>query len=144
MTLDILKAEMIGAVLEHDKTKKTTLSSLIGNIEKAAIAKKQKDAIPEETVNEVLIKEQKTYEEMIAGCPSERTDLLELYQRQFNIIKAYAPVIETDETAIAQIISSIGIDIIPQNRGQIMKALKGKADMKVAAVVLGNMLKEKK
>ena len=132
---------MITAMKNGEKLKKNTLSDLIAAIKKAAIDKKVKDNIPEELVDEVILKEQKTFQEMIDTCPAERQDLKSDYLAKKNIIDAFAPSLLTEENDIKNFILNLNIEINKSNRGLIMKELKGKVDMKVANKVLGEMLK---
>ena len=91
MTLEVLQNEMIAAMKEHNKIRKDTISSLIGAVKKAAIDKMCKDNITEELVNEVLLKEKKTMQEMIDTCPMERVATLEEYYTKMNIINEFVP-----------------------------------------------------
>ena len=50
------------------------------------------------------------------------------------------PIVESPEDAIKTFIQNLGIEPIKANRGEIMKALKGKADMKIANQVVSQML----
>ena len=64
------------------------------------------------------------------------------------IVKEYAPQLITDEESIRKDIMSItcalGIELEKKNKGQVMKAImphfKGKADNKIVAKVVGEML----
>ena len=137
MTLDILQKEMIVAMKDHNKIRKETISSLIGAVKKAAIDKKCKDNITEELVNEVLLKEKKTMQEMIDTCPVDRVELLEEYKTRMAIIDEFTPqMMSEDEVrqAINHLIATVdGIEY--GNKGSVMKAvmprLKGKADGKL-------------
>lgn len=133
MTLEVLQNEMIAAMKEHNKIRKETISSLIGAVKKAAIDKLCKDNITEELVNEVLLKEKKTMQEMIDTCPAERVATLEEYYHKMNIINEFVPKMMTEEEvrqAVYNIIASV--DIQQSGKGALMKAvmpkLKGKAD----------------
>ena len=147
MTLDILQKEMILALKNKDKLRKETISSIIGAIKKAAIDQKCKDNITEELVNTVLLKEKKSYQEMIDTCPADRVETLRGYRIQAGIIDEFAPKLITDKdeikTAIMNILEDTDIELIPANRGMIMKTLsaelKGKADMKIVSQVVGEM-----
>ena len=150
MTLETLQKEMIVSMKAKDKSRKDTISSLIGAIKKTAIDKKCKDNITEELVNEVILKEKKTVQEMIDTCPAEREDLLYEYQIRIAIISEFAPKLVTDKDEIKRMIlqalpDSSEININKANKGQIMKvvmpAMKGKADMKLVNEVLGELLK---
>lgn len=150
MTLETLQTEMIAAMKAKNKSRKDTISSLIGAIKKTAIDKRCKDNITEELVNEVILKEKKTVQEMIDTCPANRTDLFFEYQERLNVIDEFAPKLVTDKDEIKRIILSVlpdstEISINKSNKGQIMKHvmphMKGKADMKIVNEVLEDMLK---
>ena len=141
MTLDILQKEMIVAMKDHNKIRKETISSLIGAVKKAAIDKKCKDNITEELVNEVLLKEKKTMQEMIDTCPATRPEVLAEYTAKKQIIDEFAPQVITDPAKIKIMVEAIGIDLTKKNRGKIMKVLKDNlVDMKIANQVVGGML----
>jgi len=148
MKLEILQTAMIAAMKNKDRLRKDTLSSLIGAVKNAAIDKKCKDNITEELENEVILKEQKTVQEMIDTCPESRQDLLIEYKTKMEIIDEFAPVIITDEKEISKIIYHIlaSVDIQKDGKSSVMKAvmpkLKGKVDMKVANKVLNEILKK--
>ena len=140
MTLEALQKEMIAAMKAKNKIRKDTISSIVSAVKKAAIDNKCKDNITEELVNTVILKEQKTMQEMIDTCPADRTDLLAEYREKMTIITEFAPKLLTDPDEIKTFIEETGIELVKANRGQIMKALKGKADMKIANGVVGGML----
>lgn len=150
MTLEKLQSEMIAAMKEKNKPRKDTISSLIGAIKKVAIDKKCKDNITEDLVNEVILKEKKTVQEMIDTCPKERTELLQEYTDRLSVINEFAPKLVTDKDEIKRMIlsslpDSSEIEINKSNKGIIMKhvmpSMKGKADMKIVNEVLGELLK---
>ena len=64
MTLEKLQAEMVTAMKDKNKARKDTISSLIGAVKKTAIDKKCKDNITEALVDEVILKEKKTVQEI--------------------------------------------------------------------------------
>ena len=137
MTLEVLQKEMIDAMKAHNKTRKDTISSLIGAVKKVAIDEKCKDNITEELVNRVLLKEKKTMQEMIDGCPVDRVELLEEYKTRMTIIEYFAPQMMSEDEirkAINHLIATVD-SVEYGNKGSIMKvvspALKGKADMKL-------------
>lgn len=149
MRLETLQKEMIMAMKNHNKARKDAISSLISAVKKAAIDNNCKNNITEELVNSVILKAKKTAQEMIDCCPAERTDLLEAYTAEFNVINEFAPQLLTDKDAIATqitaLLSEAQIEPVKANKGQIMKVvmpvMKGKADMKVVNEVIGEMLK---
>ena len=138
MKLEILQSEMIAAMKNKDKVRKEVLSSLVDAVKKAAIDKKCKDNVTEQLVAEVLLKEQKTMQEMIDTCPADRAETLVEYNAKMAIIKEFAPQLMTDINEIsAYITGTLGLEISAANRGAIMKGLKGKADMKIANQLFG-------
>ena len=141
MELKVLQNEMVAALKARNKFRKDVISSLVGAVKKAAIDKNCRDNVTEELVNAVLIKEQKTMQEMIDTCPATRPEILEEYTAKKQIIDEFAPQVITDPAQIKTMVESIGIDLTKKNRGAIMKVLKDNlVDMKVANQVVGGML----
>ena len=149
MTLEVLQAAMVSAMKNKDKARKDTISSLIGAVKKAAIDKMCKDNITEALVDEVILKEKKTVQEMIDTCPEGRDTLLQEYRDRMAVIDEFAPKLLTDATEIKNIITSLlseaQIEPVKANKGQIMKVvmpgMKGKADMKIVNNVIAEMLR---
>ena len=131
---------MITAMKNKDKLRKDTISSLVQAIKKFGIDNKCKDNITNEQLSSVILKEKKTMQEMIDTCPADRTDTLAEFNARMAIINEFAPTLMDNEDAIKTFIQNLGIEPIKSNRGEIMKALKGKADMKIANQVVGQML----
>ena len=140
LTLEILQAEMITAMKNKDKLRKDTISSLVQAIKKFGIDNKCKDNITNEQLSSVILKEKKTMQEMIDTCPADRVDTLAEFNARMAIINEFAPSLMDNEDAIKTFIQNLGIEPIKSNRGEIMKALKGKADMKIANQVVSQML----
>ena len=148
MKLEILQTAMIAAMKNKDKVRKDTLSSLIGAVKKTAIDKKCKDNITDEMVDEVILKEKKTVQEMIDTCPADRIELMNEYTGRLGVIEEFAPKLMTDEkeieNAIAILLLDAQLEATKTNKGQIMKTvmpiMKGKADMKIVNKVIGDML----
>lgn len=148
MTLEILQKEMIAAMKAKDKIRKDTISSIIGNIKTAAINDNCRNDISEQFVDKVLLKEQKTMQEMIDTCPVDRVETLNEYKAKMEVIKEFAPKLLTDEEEIKKKIYHIlaTVDVQKDGKGAVMKTvmpqLKGKVDMKVANKVLNEILKK--
>ena len=149
MTLETLQKEMINAMKNKDKIRKDTISSLIGAVKKTAIDKNCRDNITETLVDEVLLKEQKSMQEMIDTCPAERVDTLNEYKSKMDIIKEFAPQLMSEDEvskAVYNIIS--GTDIPHTNKGAIMKVvmpkLKGKADGKLINKIVTEIVEKTK
>lgn len=148
MTLEKLQSAKITAMKEKDNARRDALTAMIDACQKAAITNKGRIEITEQLVDEVLIKYQKTIQEMIDTCPDDREDLLGKYHAEMAIVKEYAPQLITDpveiKSTIHTILDTLGIEESKQNRGNIMKAIiphfKGKADMKIVSQVVAEML----
>lgn len=144
MTLEQLQKDMIAAMKAGDKSRKEVISSLVSAVKKAGIDNGCKDNITEDLVAKVLLKEQKTAKEMIDTCPASRKDLLEKYNYNYGVISEYAPKLITDPEEIKSMIVTTlnehGLKPIKKNKGVIMKALNGRADMAVVNKVTGEIL----
>ena len=140
MPLSYLQKEKINAMKNKDVRRKNVLSEIIDACQKAVITPKGRLELTEQIVKESLIKYQKMVQEMIDTCPPSRTDLLDEYKANMEIVKEYAPKLLTDEKEIWDFIQSLNIELIKTNRGLIMKELKGKVDMKIANKILGEKL----
>jgi uncharacterized protein YqeY len=148
MTLKVLQTEMIMAMKNRDKLRKETISGLIAAIKKYAIDNKiDRENIPEEAIDAVLLKEQKSMVEMIDTCPKERESTLKEYTEKLTVINEFAPKLISNPEEIKEFIMKLNIenfDEICRNKGLFMKAvmphLKGKVDMKVANKVIEGML----
>ena len=141
MTLEKLQAEMIAAMKSKNKLRKETISSIIQAVKKFGIDNMCKDNITEEQINAVILKEKKTMQEMIDTCPENREDLSRDYKSKMMIIDEFAPALMTSKNEIQDFVNSLDIELTKANRSIIMKALKGKVDMKIANQVVSSMLK---
>ena len=143
MTLEMLEKEMTKARRNRDTVRITAISGLVNAVKVAAINERCKDNI----TDNILIKEQKTVQEMIDTCPADRTDLMMEYKNRMAIVKEFAPQLLTDPIEIKnQIMDAVNgeIEFTKNNKGKIMKIIapifKGKADMKIVNQVIGEML----
>ena len=149
MTLEQLQKDMIQAMKTNRPVLKDVLKELIGAVKNAGIEKKCKDNIPEELVNQAILKQKKITEEMIETCPAERHLLLTDYQARLAIIEKYCPkLLDNPEKIKAMIenqLAMVGIEPLKSNKGAVMKTVmpifKGKADMKIVNQVIGEILK---
>ena len=151
MTIETLQKEMIAAMKNQDKLRKSVISELVGAVKKAAIDKNCRDNITEALVDEVLLKYKKLVEEQISTCPADRVEMLENYKAQMAIVSEFAPTLITDETEIRYLILDIininnYVELKKSNRGYIMKivspVLKGKVDMSIVNKVVTKMLED--
>ena len=147
MTLEKMLDAKVAAMKNGDVTTKNVLTNMIDACQKAAITNKGRIELTEQLIDEVLIKYQKTIQEMIDTCPAERTDLLKKYQAEMEVVKLYAPQLMTNKGEIERTINGIlngEVSLTKANRGNIMKLItpyfKGKADMKIVSQVVAEML----
>lgn len=140
MTLEKLQAEMIAAMKSKNKLRKETISSMIQAVKKFSIDNMCKDNITEEQIDAVILKEKKTLQEMIDTCPVNRAETLAEYNAKMAIVNEFAPQLMINEKDIENFVNSLNIELVKANRGEIMAALKGKADMKIANQIVGKML----
>lgn len=123
-------------------TKKDILSDLIAAIKLEAVNQNCRDNITDDLTNAIILKELKKSKEALDTCPKTRADLYETYKFKYEVIAEYAPTILTDENKIIELINNCGVEIKKQNKGLIMKILKGKVDMKIATKVFDELTKE--
>ena len=147
MTLEKIQSDMIQAMKNKDKQRKSVLSGLVDAVKKASMTNKGRVEITEQLVDEVLLKYKKMVQEQIDTCPTDLTETLEEYKAQMEVVAEFAPSLITDETEIRHLILDVvnnEYEFTKANRGKIMKiiapVLKGKADMGVVNKVLGGML----
>ena len=138
MTINQLQAEMIVCMKQGDRERKAVISDLIAQIKKAAIDKGCRDNINEEFVNAELIKIKKSVKEQVDTCPASRSDLLEKYKAELEIINEFAPALISDRNRIMEILRD-EYEGAPTKK-DIMKFLntnfRGRMDMKAAAEVV--------
>lgn len=148
MELKALQNEMIKSMKSGDKFRKSVISTVIARIKNTAIDKGCRDNITEDMISAELLKAKKVTQEMLDTCPASRTDLLEDYKKQMDIICEFAPTLITDpkviESNVRDIASQNHVKLAKSNRGALMKLvaaeLKGKADMSVVSKVVGEIL----
>ena len=143
MTLEKLQKDMIAAMKAQEKVRKNVISSLIAAVKKYGIDNGVRNDITEEMTDAVILKELKSAKEQLDTCPAERSDLLEEYKTNYEIIKEYAPA-QMGEDEIKALLTEKFADIIAtKNKGLIMKTvmaeLKGKADGKVINKVVADL-----
>lgn len=145
MTLENLQKDMIAAMKAKDKVRKDAVSSLIAAVKKYGIDNGVRNDITEEMTNAVILKELKTAKEQLDTCPKDRTDLIEAYTVNYEIIKGYAPKLLSEEEVKAILTEKFADVIATKNKGMIMKTvmaeLKGKADGKVINAVVAELCK---
>lgn len=117
------------AVLNKIKTASNPDEIKILRTALAAIQKKAKDQkitesqIPEDIVNEVLLKEVKEAQESLDACSSTDERNKTYYTYRKDILKQYTPSVIEGEKEIKDIINSLNIELVKVNRGKINKAV---------------------
>lgn len=148
MKLEILQSAKTEAMKNKDAIRKDAISAMIDAVQKASITPKGRIEITEQLTDEVLIKYQKTIQEMIDTCPADRTELLAKYNAEMAVVKEFAPQLITDHQTIKDrmftLVMNAGLTPDKKNKGAVMKLasaeFKGKADMKVVSQVVAEML----
>lgn len=143
MNLETLQKDMIAAMKAKDKERKDSIAALVSAVKKVGIDNGCRDNIPEDMVNQVILKEIKSVKEQIDTCPAERTDLLEQYQARYQVFQEYAPAMMSEAEVEAVLTGKFAEVLATKNKGQIMKAvmpeLKGKADGKLINQVVARL-----
>lgn len=138
--LEKLQKEMVKALKEGNKFRKTTLSTLIAAVKKTAIDAGCRDNITDDMVIQALKKEKKSLVDAVEKFPDMPVEKKSEYIDQALIIDEFVPAEICNEKQIADILREIatdlGIELVKTNQGQIMKALKEyNVNMKVASKV---------
>ena len=145
MTFETLHKDMVAAMKARDKERKNVISTLIADVKRAAIDAGTREDIPEELVDQVILKSQKTAREQLDTCPDERAELKAEYQFAYDVISEYAPKMMSDEEIRAFLAANFTETLATKNKGQIMKevmpALKGKADGKAINRIVAELCK---
>ena len=147
MTLEMLSKEMITAMKNKDRFRKDAISVLIGAAKRVAIDRGCRDDIPESIVTEVILKEQKTLNEMIDSCPEDRPEKLAEYKARAAIVAEFAPKMMTEDEIAMELgmyCTLEGLELTKANRAAIMRGfmptIKGRADGKLANKVITELL----
>lgn len=145
MTFETLHKDMVAAMKARNKERKAVISTLIADVKKAAIDAGTREDIPEELVDQVIMKSKKTAKEQLDTCPDERTELKAEYQYAYDVISEYAPKMMSDDEIRNFIMENYKELLSTKNKGQIMKAvmpsLKGRAEGKAINTVVAELCK---
>ena len=146
---ETLKAAMTAALKAGDKERRLTLADIVATIDKASTSGKTRVEITDAFVDEVLTKYKKTIQEMVDGCPADRTELKAQYENKLAITLEYAPKVMEDpfeiETLILNFACENGLVLTKSNKGAIMKVImpflkQNNCDMKVANGILNKVI----
>lgn len=140
-----LQQAMIDAMKARDKERKDSISVLVSAAKKLAIDAGCREDIPEEMVDQAILKELKSVKEQIETCPAERAQLKESYEKRLAVMEEFAPKMLSAEEVKAILVEKFAEVIATRNKGMIMKTvmaeLKGKADGKVINQVVAELTK---
>lgn len=143
MTVEQLQKDMMEAMKAHDKERKDSISVLYSAAKKVGIDAGCRESIPEEMVNQAIMKEIKSVKEQIETCPAERVELLAEFKARLSVFEEYAPKMLSAEEVEAIITEKFAEVVATKNKGMIMKnvmaELKGKADGKVINEVVAKL-----
>ena len=146
---ETLKADMTKALKDGDKERRLTLADIVATIDKTSTSGKTRLEITDALVDEVLIKYKKTIQEMIDGCPADRTKLKAEYENKLAITLEYAPKVVDDpfevETLILNFACENNLVLTKSNKGTTMKVImpflkQNNCDMKVANSILNKVI----
>ena len=146
---ETLKAAMTAALKAGDKERRLTLADIVATIDKASTSGKTRVEITDAFVDEVLTKYKKTVQEMVDGCPADRTELKSQYENKLAITLEYAPKVMEDpfeiETLILNFACENNLVLTKSNKGAIMKVImpflkQNNCDMKVANGILNKVI----
>lgn len=146
LLIEKLKKDMMEAMKEKNQEKKNAISSLVDSAKKIVIDKGgDRVNIPDDIVNQVVLKELKTIKEQIDTCPADRQDLLMEYKTRYAYVETYAPKLMSREEILNLVNDKFKDIIATKNKGQIMKnvmpELKGKADGKLINEIVEELCK---
>lgn len=145
MQFETLQKAMIDAMKARDKERKDSISVLVSAAKKLAIDAGCRENIPEEMVDQAILKEIKSVKEQLDTCPAERADLKEAYEKRFAVMQEFAPKMLSAEEIKALIMDKFADVVASKNKGLIMKnvmgELKGKADGQLINQVVAELIK---
>lgn len=145
MQFSELQSAFVAAMKARDKDRKDAISALVSAVKKVAIDAGCRDNIPDEMVDQAILKEIKTVKEQIDTCPASRPELLEEYTTRCRIMQEFAPKQLSADEIKAVIMEKFADVIATGNKGMIMKSvmgeLKGKADGKLINQIVSELTK---
>lgn len=143
MQFDTLQKAMIDAMKARDKERKDSIAVLVSAAKKLAIDAGCRENIPDEMVNDAILKEIKSVKEQLETCPADRGELRAEYEARLAVMSEFAPKMLSAEEVKTILTEKFADVIATKNKGQIMKAvmaeLKGKADGKVINEVVAKL-----
>ena len=141
--MEKLQKDMMEAMKAHDKERKESISVLYSAAKKIGIDNGCRDNVPEEMVDQAILKELKSVKEQIETCPADRKELLEEYKARLAVFEEYAPKMLSAEEVEALLNDKFAEVVASKNKGLIMKTvmpeLKGKAEGKTISDVVAKL-----
>ena len=143
---DKIQKELIDAMKAHDKRKIDVIKLVKAAIQNEEISLKKE--LSDDEVLSIITKQVKMRNDAIKEFEkANRTDLIDAYNLEIDILSEYLPKALTEEEAI-KIIDEVFKKVNPSSEkemGLIMKELtplvKGKADMKEVSTIIKDKLK---
>lgn len=130
MTYEQIQKELVVAMKEKNKVKKSVLADVKTTALNIAIEEKHKENVTEENVLAAMKKYQKMCQQQIDTCPANRPDLMEAFQACMACIKEYLPKQMTEEE-INAILATVEPKTMPEAMKIFTQAFKGQVDMKL-------------
>ena len=141
--IEEIKQDMYAAMKSKDKVKATILRSLLSNLKKIEIEKKEPIAEPEYlSIVKKMVKQLK--ESIDLYSQAGRIELAEKEKSELSIIEAYLPK-QFSETEISELIKNIISEISAKNIsdiGKVMAIVMKKGDGKVDGGIANRIAKE--
>ena len=97
MTFEQIQKELVQAMKDKNRVKKSVLADVKTTALNIAIEEKHKENVTEENVLTAMKKYQKACQQQIDTCPASRPDLMEAFQACMNCITEYLPKQLTEE-----------------------------------------------
>lgn len=145
MQFSVLQKAMVDAMKARDKERKDSIAVLVSAAKKLAIDAGCREDIPDELVDQAIMKELKSVKEQIDTCPEDRVELRQSYENRLAVMSEFAPKMLSEDEVKTILQEKFAEVIATKNKGQIMKAvmaeLKGKADGKVINKVVAELCK---
>ena len=124
MQFNILQKAMIDAMKARDKQRKDSIAVLVSAAKKLAIDAGCREDIPDEMVDQAILKEIKSVKEQIDTCPADRTELLEEYNARLEVMSEFAPKMLSEDEVRAILTEKFADVLATKNKGQIMKCVR--------------------
>lgn len=140
MTYEQIQKELVIAMKEKNRVKKSVLADVKTTALNIAIEEKHKENVTEDNVLAAMKKYQKACQQQIDTCPANRPDLMEAFQACMTCIKEYLPK-QMGEDEINEILAAVQPKSMPEAMKIFAQAFKGQVDMKLVNKLAGEYIK---